>query len=139
MEQRLSAITIGVTDLARSRKFYEEGLGWQVGSAPDGVAFYQMNGFVLALFPLPDLQADAHVSTPLGIGGIALAHNVQSREQVDAMLTQAAAAGATILKHGTAAEWGGYTGYFADPDGHLWEVAWNPGWPIHEDGTTTLA
>jgi catechol 2,3-dioxygenase-like lactoylglutathione lyase family enzyme len=138
VEQRLSAITIGVSDLARSRKFYEDGLGWKIGLAPDGVAFYQMNGFVVSLFPLPDLQADARVSTPLGIGGIALAHNVQSREQVDATLAQAERAGATILKPGIEAEWGGYSGYFADPDGHGWEVAWNPGWPIHDDGTTTL-
>jgi catechol 2,3-dioxygenase-like lactoylglutathione lyase family enzyme len=138
MEQRLSAITIGVSDLARSRRFYEEGLGWQAGSAPDGVVFYQMNGFVLALFPFADLQADARVKDALGVGGIALAHNVGSAEQVDRVLTEAERAGATILKAGTKAEWGGYTGYFADPDGHLWEVAWNPGWTLHDDGTTTL-
>jgi catechol 2,3-dioxygenase-like lactoylglutathione lyase family enzyme len=139
MEQRISLVTLGVADLDRSRAFYE-GLGWtrSVRAAP-GVVFFQVGGIALALYPRDDLARDAQVS-PEGSGfcGVALAHNVRSRDEVDRVLNEAAAAGATIRKPARDAEWGGYSGYFADPDGYLWEVAWNPGFTLAADGSITL-
>lgn len=140
MEQRISLITLGVADLERSRRFYEEGLGWRAGYVSEEVVFFQAGGMVLALFPRAALAADARlVDTGGSFGGIALAHNVRSREQVDAVLAEAAAAGAAILKPAQDADWGGYSGYFADPDGHPWEVAWNLHWTIEPDGSVRLA
>ncbi len=139
MEQRISLITLGVADLARSRRFYEEGLGWRPGYTSEEVVFYQAGGLVLALFPRAELLADARLAdTGPGVGGIVLAHNVRTREEVDSVLAEAAAAGAAILKPAEEASWGGYTGYFADPDGHAWEVAWNPHWTIEADGSVRL-
>lgn len=139
MEQRVSLITLGVADLARARRFYEEGLGWRAGFACDDVVFFQMSGMVFALFPRHELAADARIpSDKLGIGSPALAQNLRSREEVDATLREAEAAGATILKPATDTSWGGYSGYFADPDGHLWEIAWNPGWVLDADGNVSL-
>jgi catechol 2,3-dioxygenase-like lactoylglutathione lyase family enzyme len=139
MEQRLSLITLGVTDLARARRFYEEGLGWQHHFTDGDVAFYQLNGLVFALWGADALAADAGLTAETaGTGRIALAHNVRSREEVDAILAAADAAGGRVLKPGTQAPWDGYSGYFADPDGHIWEVAWNPGFPIDETGNTWL-
>lgn len=142
MEQRLSLVTLGVADLARSRRFYEDGLGWRAsGAGTAEVAFYQLGAVALALWGREELAADAGL--PIagpggGFGGIALAHNVRTRDEVDAVLAQAEAAGARLLKPGTDAPWGGYTGYFADPDGHLWEVAWNPFFALQEDGSLRL-
>ena len=138
MEQRVSVITLGVADVGRSRRFYE-GLGWTPGFAQDDVVFFQTGGLVFSLFARESLAKDANVSAEgSGFTGIALAHNVRSTADVDAVLAQAEAAGARILKPGQEAFWGGYTGYFADPDGHVWEVAWNPGWPIKPDGTIAM-
>jgi catechol 2,3-dioxygenase-like lactoylglutathione lyase family enzyme len=139
MEQRISLITLGVADLDRACAFYQR-LGWTRSvRAAAGVAFFQTGGFGFALYPLADLAADAGLSPARsGISGVALAHNVRRREEVDAVLAEAAAAGAAILKPGHEVFWGGYTGYFADPDGHLWEVAWNPGFAIHDDGSIGL-
>jgi catechol 2,3-dioxygenase-like lactoylglutathione lyase family enzyme len=134
MEQRLSVITLGVTDLARSRAFYEA-LGWSAAFANEGVAFYQCGGLVLSLYP--DLAKDAHVANP-GSGLISVGHNVRTRDEVDAVMAQAQAAGAAITTPAHDAFWGGRTGYFADPDGHLWEVAWNPHWPMDEEGRVAL-
>ena len=140
MEQRVSVITLGVADLARSRRFYEDGLGWQPGFTSDEVTFYQLNGIVLSLFARDAMIADAGLQpgAPVGSGTLALAYNVRVREEVDAVLAAAERAGATITKPTEQKFWGGYGGYFADPDGHLWEVAWNPGWPIDEDGNVWI-
>jgi catechol 2,3-dioxygenase-like lactoylglutathione lyase family enzyme len=140
MEQRLSMVTLGVADLARSRRFYEEGLGWKAAKAGDGnVAFFQLGGVVLALWGRAALAEDARLpEAGGGFRGLALAHNVRRREETDAILAQAEAAGGRILKPAEDTFWGGYAGYFADPDGHLWEVAWNPHFPLGEDGSLRL-
>lgn len=139
MEQRLSLITLGVDDLARSRTFFEDGLGWRPGTVAEGVCFYQLPGLGLALFGREDLAADAQRPVDGRFSGIALAINERSRAEVDATFAQALAAGATALKAPQEVFWGGYSGYFADLDGHTWEVAHNPGCTIHEDGATTFA
>ena len=139
MEQRLSVVTLGVADLARSRQFYEQGLGWKRGNANDDVVFYQLNGMVLALFSRTELAKDAHVRADgHGFGGIALALCARSRDEVDDILVQAKRAGARILKPAEDAFWGGYSGYFADPDGHPWEIAWNPFWTLTPEGNVKL-
>ncbi len=139
MEQRYSMVTLGVADLGRARRFYEAGLGWQPAQANDDIAFFQAGNVVLGLYGRAALAEDANLTNDgQGFGGITLAHNVRSREDVDATLAQAAAAGATILKAAEDTFWGGYSGYFADPDGHPWEVAWNPFWTLREDGSIEL-
>jgi hypothetical protein len=138
MEQRLSLVTLGVADLERAQRFYAA-LGWRRSNEEADVVFYQAGGMVLALWSRQSLAADAHLPTEgSGFAGIALAYNTRSREEVDAVLDEAKAAGATIPKPAEDAFWGGYSGYFADPDGHLWEVAWNPHWTIAEDGSVRL-
>lgn len=137
MEQRVSVITLGVADLQRARDFYVGGLGWEPVLELDEVVFFQLNGIVLGLFRLTDLLKDAQLEAddPAGrVGGSALGYNVRERDQVDPVIERAVAAGGRLIKPGQDAFWGGYSGYFADPDGHLWEVAWNPPWPIDEDG-----
>ena len=137
MEQRLSLVTLGVGDIARSRRFYEK-LGWKRGNRDDGVVFFQLPGMILALWSRAALAEDARVKDGGGFGGVALAYNARSRADADAVLAEAKAAGATILKPAQDAFWGGYSGYFADPDGHVWEVAWNPGWALDEAGRVSL-
>jgi catechol 2,3-dioxygenase-like lactoylglutathione lyase family enzyme len=138
VEQRLSLVTLGVADLDRARRFYEA-LGWRRHGAHAEVVFFQAGGMVLALWSRQALAADAKVPVAgRGFRGIALAYNTRSRAEVDAVLEEAKAAGATIPKPAEEASWGGYTGYFADPDGHLWEVAWNPDWKIAADGSVRL-
>lgn len=140
MEQRLSLVTLGVADLARSRRFYEEGLGWTKNNAEEEVAFYQLNGLIFALWTRPDLAEDANIEdTGATFSGMALAFNTRSHDEVDEILADAAAAGGTVLKPAKEVFWGGYSGYFADPDGHTWEVAWNPGWAIDESGHISLS
>ncbi len=138
---RVSLITLGVTDLARATAFYQT-LGWPLSSAStDGVSFFRTDGGLLALFPADQLADDAHLPpAPLarGFRGIALAINVETPAGVDAAIEAAVAAGGTVLRPASAAFWGGYHGYFADPDGHAWEVAHNPGWPIGADGRPQL-
>jgi uncharacterized protein len=137
VEQRLSLITLGVADTARARAFYEA-LGWS-GESPDGdVVFFQAGGMIVGLWGRDQLAEDSGVVDDGGWGGITLAHNVRSPEEVDAVLAQAEAAGATIPRRGAATAWGGYSGMFVDPDGHPWEVAHNPGWVIGDDGSTRL-
>lgn len=140
MEPRISLVTLGVRDLPRAVRFYRDGLGWPVSSAGgDEVAFFRTGGIVLSLYPRHLLAADAHLPDDgSGFGGIALAHNVRSRELVDAVLAEVVSAGGTVIKPAEDAFWGGYSGYFADPDGYPWEVAWNPGFPLAEDGTIQL-
>ncbi len=127
MKPRISMITLGVTDMQRAVEFYEKGLGLPLKDATPDVAFFNLNGSWLGLYGREALAKDAAVS-PEGGGfdGIALAHNVATEDEVDAVLAQAVAAGATLTKPGQKAFWGGYHGYFTDPDGHLWEVAHNP-------------
>jgi catechol 2,3-dioxygenase-like lactoylglutathione lyase family enzyme len=131
MEPRISIITLGVADLERSTRFYRDGLGLPHNPEYMDIAFFPLQGCWLALYPRQALAADAKVD-PQGSGfsGVTLAHNVRSKAEVDRTLQQAAAAGAQITKPAEEAEWGGYSGYFADPDGHLWEVAWNPDFPM---------
>ncbi len=141
MEPRISIVTLGVADLQRSIGFYEQGLGWRRSSAGgDEIAFFHTRGVVLALYPRHLLAADANLpaGSAGGFGGFTLAHNVRSKEEADAVLAQAVAAGATLLKPAHTADWGGYSGYFADPDGYPWEVAWNPHFPFAEDGSVQL-
>lgn len=137
MEQRVSAVTLGVADLPRAVRFYEE-LGWRRGNSDEGVAFFQIPGGVFALWSRASLAEDAGIEDAGGFGGITLAYNTRSKDEVDRVLGQAAQAGARILKRGHDVFWGGYTGYFADPDGHVWEVAWNPFWRVEADGRVTL-
>ena len=139
MEQRFTLLTLGVSDLAASVAFYER-LGWQRAvRQAEGVAFFQCGGVALALYPREALATDAGVPClPEGSGAFAIAYNTRRREDVDAVLAEAAAAGARIAKPAEAAFWGGYSGCFRDPDGHLWEVAWNPGFPLDAAGAVTL-
>lgn len=121
-------ITLGVSDLARSTAFYRDGLGFPLRPGHEGeIAFFTLAGTWLALYPRDLLAEDASVpAAGSGFSGVTLAHNVESRKAVDALLERARDAGAKIVKPAADASWGGYSGYFADPDGHLWEVAWNP-------------
>lgn len=136
--QRVTLITLGVRDLARARAFYEA-LGWQPAAAPEGVIFYQMHGQALALFGLADLAADqGRPDATLGFGAATLAQNYDSEADVDAAFARALAAGAQPLKAPHKVFWGGYSGYYADPDGHVWELAMNPFWPLSPDGALTL-
>ncbi len=135
MEMRLSAVTLGVADLDRSLAFYEA-MGLKATTVvPGEVAFIQMAGLVLCLFP--GLAEDAGVE-PRGSGLTAIAHNVRDKPQIEGVLDAAVAAGGRITKPAHDTDWGGRSGYFADPDGHLWEVAWNPFWPIDAEGRVTL-
>jgi uncharacterized protein len=137
MEQRLSVVTLGVTDIDRARAFYEA-LGWN-GRSPDGeVVFFQAGGMILALWSRERLAEDSVVSDQGGWGGVTLAYNARSPEEVDQVLAEAESAGATIGRAGGATFWGGYSGIFIDPDGHPWEVAHNPGWTIAPDGSVRL-
>ena len=138
MEQRLSLVTLGVSDLGRARRFYEA-LGWQSGAAPDDdVVFFRAGGTVLALWGRAELAEDSGVEDGGRWGGVTLAHNVRSPEEVDAVLADAERAGATITRAAGPAFWGGYTGVFTDPDGHAWEVAHNPHWTFAADGSVVL-
>lgn len=140
MEARVSFVTLGISDLERSIKFYRDGLGFPLSSASKGdVAFFKTGGIVLALYPADKLAEDAQVP-PQGSGfrSVTLAHNVRTREEVSEVLALAKAAGATITKPAQDTFWGGHGGYFADPDGHLWEVVWNPFFPIAADGKVTV-
>ncbi len=139
MEQRVSLITLGVRDLDRSIAFYER-LGWKRSMlGTEGVAFFQVGGLVLSLFPRDHLAQDAGLSAEgSGFCGIALAYNTRSKHEVGEVLDEAERAGAQILKPAQNTFWGGYSGYFSDPDGHPWEVAWNPGFIITPDGAICL-
>jgi uncharacterized protein len=139
MEQRISLVTLGVEDLGRSRRFYER-LGWKRAvAAAEGVAFYQAGCMALALYPRSDLAKDMGATAErAGPAGISLGHNVGTRDGVDRVMEEAEAAGARILKAAEETFWGGYAGYFADPDGFAWEIAWNPGFPLAEDGSLQL-
>ena len=139
MDQRVSVVTLGVADVTRARAFYEA-LGW-VGKSitPAGdIVFFQAGPMVFGLWSRSELAHDSAVTDGGGWGGITLAHNVGSPTEVDTVLAEAEAAGATIGRPGAATFWGGYTGIFLDPDGHPWEVAHNPHWPLAPDGSVSL-
>ena len=136
MEARFTAVTLGVSDITRSLAFYE-GLGLKAHTVMDDVAFIDMNGAILCLFT--GLAADAGVvSQRREVGPSAVAHNVRTPEEVDAVLAEAKAAGGTVTRPAHDADWGGRSGYFMDPDGHLWEIAWNPFWPLDAEGRVSL-
>jgi uncharacterized protein len=138
MEQRISLITLGVADVARSRQFYES-LGWR-GQEVEETVFFQAGGMALVLWGRPKLAADADIDDVAedGFGGIALAQNVRTPADVDAVLAAAANAGATVTRAAAPTFYGGYAGYFRDLDGHLWEVAHNPGFTLTDDGSLSL-
>jgi catechol 2,3-dioxygenase-like lactoylglutathione lyase family enzyme len=130
MEPRLSFVTLGVTDLKRSTAFYRDVLRLPLVHSEEAISFFELGKTWLSLFPRKLLAVDAGIpETGSGFRGITLAHNVRSEKEVDALIAEAVAGGATLIKPGQKADWGGYSGYFADPDGHLWEVAWNPHFP----------
>jgi uncharacterized protein len=137
VEQRITAITLGVADVRAARAFYEA-LGLTRTAGDDDVTFFQAGGMVLALWGRGRLAEDSVVDDAGGWGGVTLAHNVRSPAEVDAVLAEAKAAGARIGREGAETFWGGYSGVFVDPDGHPWEVAWNPGWPLRDDGSVEL-
>ena len=138
MDQRLSLITLGTHDLARARAFYEA-LGWHSNAGPDDdVVFFQAGGMVIALWGREKLAEDSGVADSGGWGGITLAYNTRSPAEVDTVIEEARAAGATIPREPGETFWGGYSAMFVDPDGHPWEVAHNPRWTIGEDGSTRL-
>jgi len=139
MEQRVSIVTLGVENLERSRQFYER-LGWRASAASsEGIAFFQAGGIALALYPRTELAKDANMSDEAQqFRGFTLAYNTRSRQEVDSTLAEAQKAGAKLIKPAQEAFWGGYSGYFSDPEGFLWEVAWNPFFPITEDGSIRL-
>jgi predicted lactoylglutathione lyase len=138
VDQRVSLITLGVSDVVRSRAFYEA-LGWTTSAEPDAdVVFFQTGGMIVALWSRAQLATDTVVEDPGGWGGVALAHNVRSPAEVDAVLSEAEMAGAKIARSGAQTFWGGYSGVFVDPDGHAWEIAHNPFWTVAEDGSVSL-
>ncbi|HXW84188.1 MAG TPA: VOC family protein [Candidatus Binataceae bacterium] len=129
MKPKVSIITLGVSDFATSLRFYREGLGFPTDkyNDGDGIAFFRLEGSWLAIYPLDKLAEDARASSAgSGFRGVTLSHNVKTREEVDQVVQLAVAAGAKLMKQPQSASWGGYSGYFADPDGHAWEVAYNP-------------
>lgn len=137
MEPRVTLITLGVADLARSVAFYRDVIGWEPASVvEDDVAFFDLQGFILALWRNRSFAADIRAS-PSDRGAfeaMALAYNARSHDEVETIFASLTERGATIVKPPVETDWGGYSGYFADPDGHHWEVAWNPFWPVREDG-----
>ena len=137
MDQRVSLITLGVSDLGRARSFYEQ-LGWQPGESPESVVFFQAGGMIVALWDRGQLAHDSCVTDGGGWGGVTLAYNVAEAADVDAVIEQARAAGARIGREPAQTFWGGYSGVFVDPDGHPWEVAHNPGWTVEPDGSVRL-
>ena len=137
MDQRISLITLGFYDHQRAREFYTA-MGWTIGWTDDDVVFFEAGGMIFALWDRGKLTEDSGMQDGGGWGGVTFAHLVGSPEEVDDVLAQARAAGATIPRAGARRPWGGYSGIFVDPEGHPWEVAHNPSWTLHEDGSVTL-
>jgi catechol 2,3-dioxygenase-like lactoylglutathione lyase family enzyme len=142
MEQRLSMITLGVADLGRAVDFYERVVGWTAAESPPGIAFFDLGGLVFSLYPHADmareLGSEPYIPGDAAYQGFALAHNVASEEEVDAIFSRLKDKGAKISKEPEHVFWGGYSGYFSDSDGHLWEVAYNPHWAITADGRVSM-
>ncbi|HYD12361.1 MAG TPA: VOC family protein [Allosphingosinicella sp.] len=139
MQQQIAVITLGVAELARSRRFYVEGFGWAPVFGNEEILFYQMNGFVLGTWLRDALAKDAGLAAPGASGGFALAHNVRDEAEVAPAMARLLAAGGTLLRAADAPGHGGCRGYVADPDGHAWEIAWNPAWPIDDQGHVRFA
>jgi uncharacterized protein len=142
MNPRISIVTLGVEDLSRAREFYEDGLSWPVSSDSEGdIVFLRLGGTILALYGYDSLAEETGLpaNRGVGFGGITLAQNFKSREEVDQIMARAEAAGARILASPVERHWGGYSGYFADPDGYPWEIAWGPNFEYNEDGSLKLA
>jgi len=139
MEQRISLITLGVADIAAARAFYEK-LGWTAsGASMDEVVFFDMGGMIFGLYGQSDLSSDSGLMERAPVpGGITLAYNTRSRGEVDRLMDVVEAAGARVLKAPADMPWGGYVGYFADPDGHPWEISWVPQFPVREDGSIEI-
>ena len=138
MEQRVSLVTLGVRDLARARRFYEA-LGWRTGAEPgDDVVFFQAGGLIVSLWDRAELAEDSGVEDSGGWGGVTLAHNVRSADEVDSIVEEARAAGAEIVREPAETFWGGYSAAMVDPEGHAWEIAHNPRWTIRDDGSVEL-
>jgi catechol 2,3-dioxygenase-like lactoylglutathione lyase family enzyme len=138
MQQQISVITLGIADLARSRRFYVEGFGWTPVFENDEIVFYQMNGLMLGTWQQPALEQDMKRRGLMRPGAFALAHNVLREEDVVPLMQQLLAAGGTLLRDADAPAHGGFRGYVADPDDHAWEIAWNPGWTIDEKGLVSF-
>jgi uncharacterized protein len=138
MEQRISLVTLGVADLARATAFYER-LGWR-GQELEQTVFFQAGAMAVVLWGRDKVAADAGITddTTDGFGGMTLAHNVRSRDEVDEIMRQAADAGAGMTRPAQETFYGGYAGFFTDPDGHVWEVAYNPSFPLDRDGAITI-
>lgn len=137
MQQQLSVITLGIADLARSKRFYVDGFGWTPVFSNDEIVFYQMNGFVLGTWFKGALEQDMRQTANPAPGAYALAHNVQDPLQVTQILTRLTEHGGRLLRAADQPPHGGLRGYVADPDGHPWEIAWNPHWPISPEGYVT--
>jgi len=139
MEQRISIVTLGVKDLIAAKEFYSKGFGWKPAFENQEILFYQTGGMIFALFLRNQLAADFNADpTSFGRAPMALAYNVRTKAEVDPFIRRAVSVGATLLTPAREASWGGYSGYFADPDGFAWEVAWNPAWRIAPDGSIEL-
>ena len=138
MQQQISVITLGIGDLARSRRFYVDGFGWTPIFENDEIAFYQMNGFVLGTWLQGGLEGDMRRDDLRRPGAFSLAHNVASQADVQVVLDRLALAGGRILRNGDAPPHGGFRGYVVDPDDHAWEIAWNPAWAIDDQGLVTF-
>ncbi|MGA7954576.1 MAG: VOC family protein [Gloeobacterales cyanobacterium] len=140
MRQKLNIITLGVKDFERALHFYKDGLGWKTASElQDDIAFFPLGGVILALYPREKLAEDAKLSAEgSGFSGITLAYNAKTQEEVDEVLNTVEGLGAKIIKRGESVFWGGYSGYFTDLDGHLWEVTWNPFFEFDESDNLLL-
>lgn len=139
MQQQLSVITLGVEDIARSRTFYIDGFGWEPVFENDEIIFYQMNGFVLGTWLAAKLEQGMQRRNSDRSGSFALAHNVVSKDGVQPLIDRLVAAGGSLLRKGDEPPHGGFRGYVSDADGNAWEIAWNPAWPIDEQGHVTFA
>jgi uncharacterized protein len=138
MQQQISVITLGVADLARSRRFYVDGFGWAPVMETPEIVFYQMNGLMFGTWLTSALQDDARQPLGAGPGRFSLAHNVAAREEVQPVIDRLLQFGGRLLRNADAPPHGGFRGYLADPDDHVWEIAWNPAWPISPEGYVTF-
>lgn len=135
MEQRISVLTLGVKDVTAARRFYAEGLGWKPVYEDATIVFFQAGGMIFGLFAREELAKDFDGDAgKFGRAAMSLGYNVRGKDEVDPLIEKAVAAGAKLLKAASQKSWGGYSGYFSDPDGFAWEIAWNPGWPLDKDG-----
>lgn len=138
MQQQISVVTLGVADLARSRRFYVEGFGWTPVMETPEIVFYQMNGLMFGTWLCSALQDDARLQLAVGAGRFSLAHNVATRDDVQPVIDRLLQFGGRLLRNADAPPHGGFRGYLADPDDHIWEIAWNPAWPISPEGYVTF-